>query len=84
MKKLLESADGEVFDSCNFRREFDKAVTTFVEKTGKERFQLRDLRRTAAWKVWDKTKDVLLVRDFLGHKDVKTTQIYLGLSTQDI
>lgn len=43
------------------------------------------LRHTAAHKLWEKTKDILKVRDFLGHSNVATTERYLrGDRTDEI
>ena len=36
------------------------------------------LRKTFAWTIYRSTKDILLVRDLLGHSSVRTTQAYLG------
>lgn len=38
------------------------------------------LRKTYAQRMYDATGDIFLVREMLGHKDVKTTQAYLGVS----
>jgi integrase/recombinase XerD len=38
-----------------------------------------DLRRTFAQGIWEKTGDLLLVSDLLGHKQVETTRRYLQL-----
>lgn len=35
-------------------------------------------RHSAADRLWRSTKDIFLVRDFLGHKDSQTTEKYLG------
>jgi integrase len=39
-----------------------------------------DLRRTAARQVNDATRDIRAAQGLLGHNDVKTTEIYLGVS----
>lgn len=38
------------------------------------------LRKTYAQRMYDATGDIFLVREMLGHKDVKTTQDYIGVS----
>lgn len=38
-----------------------------------------DCRRTYGRLIYEQTKDVMLVRDLLGHQDVKTTMRYIGL-----
>lgn len=43
------------------------------------------LRHTAAHRLWERTKDILKVRDFLGHSHVSTTERYLrGDRTDEI
>ena len=39
-----------------------------------------DLRRTAARQVYDATGDIRAAQHFLGHNNVATTEIYLGVS----
>jgi site-specific recombinase XerC len=46
-----------------------------------------DFRRAFARTVWDKTKDLVVLKDSLDHSDVNTTLIYLknsGLQTKDL
>jgi len=38
-----------------------------------------DLRRTYGRLVYQQSKDIILVKDLLGHSNVKTTQTYIGL-----
>lgn len=40
------------------------------------------MRKSYAQRMYDATGDIYLVREMLGHKDVKTTQKYLGVSYQ--
>jgi site-specific recombinase XerD len=41
-----------------------------------------DLRRTAARQVFDATGDVRAAQHFLGHSNVATTEVYLGVSRE--
>jgi integrase len=89
MQALFNSSAGSVFDTVNFRKEFEGSreawLATFPEAERKARhFLFMDLRRTALRKVYDETKDILLCRDLAGHSDVRTTQLYLGLTASDI
>jgi len=38
-----------------------------------------DLRATLATHIYNKTKDIVAVQEILGHEDIKTTRIYIGL-----
>lgn len=42
-----------------------------------------DLRMTFATEVYAKTKDIFMVQTLLGHKDVKTTQAYIGIKASE-
>ncbi len=46
---------------------------------GVDTFTAHDLRRTGATRLYDATKDIELVRQWLGHASVQTTQRYLKL-----
>lgn len=48
----------------------------YQEKLGLESFSPHDLRRTVATVLLESGKDLITVRDILGHEDIKTTQIY--------
>jgi hypothetical protein len=39
--------------------------------------RMHDLRHTFASHLYAQTKDLLLVRDILGHRSIATTQVYL-------
>ena len=42
------------------------------------------LRHTAASLMYQNTRDVLLVKEFLGHKSIESTQIYMHLNNEQI
>ena len=44
-----------------------------------KRLRLHDLRRTSAIKVYEKTGDIALVKDWLNHEKIETTMIYLDI-----
>ena len=46
---------------------------------GIEKFGTHSLRKTAAWRIYDKTKDLSLVQKMLNHCSTKETIRYLGL-----
>jgi site-specific recombinase XerD len=42
------------------------------------------LRHQAGTDFWEETGDIVLVRDFLGHEDVSTSQIYVKVGNTDV
>lgn len=67
--------------------EIYKAVKGLAKAAGIDHKEVHPhrLRHTAAHRLWEKTKDILKVRDFLGHAHVATTERYLrGDRTDEI
>jgi len=57
---------------------FEPGLSEFCVRHGLRRFQLKDLRPAiASWIYQLSGGDIFEVRDFLGHKDVQTTLLYL-------
>lgn len=48
------------------------------------RYGLHSLRATGATKIWNETKDILLVQSFLGHKSLTSTQLYIPKVDRDL
>jgi integrase len=46
--------------------------------------RVHDLRRTVAILLYEQTSDIVQVKEFLGHSDVKVTQKYLGAGIKEI
>jgi integrase len=46
--------------------------------------RVHDLRRTVAILLYEQTNDIVQVKEFLGHSDVKATQKYLGTGIKEI
>lgn len=81
IQKLIDTAPSEeLFDFTNFRKLFEDAVT----KSGVPWFQFRDLRRTGARMMLQKGIDIATVSRYLGHSDIRTTQIYVSPSQNDL
>lgn len=58
-----------------------KAVTAAGRALGfKREIASHDLRATGATHLYDKTKDIRVVQEFLGHSSSVTTQLYTGVS----
>lgn len=61
------------------------AVTGMGKKLGLKRpIASHDLRATVATAMYDKTKDVRMVQEFLGHASVETTQIYTKVNMDNM
>jgi integrase len=69
---------GKLGESLSTNAIFD-IVRKYGSMIGINDLDPHDLRRTYGRLLYESTKDILLVMIRLGHKDVKTTQIYIGL-----
>ncbi len=57
----------------------DKAWENILDDAGIKNFRFKDLRHTfASWLAIDDT-DLMVIRDLMGHTDIRTTQIYAHL-----
>ena len=61
----------------------DRSARMYITRAGdrlgfKRSISSHDLRATFATAVYDKTKDMNVVRQLLGHSSVETTQVYVG------
>ena len=64
-----------------------KEIQYIVKKALKElgyKGSVHTLRHTAASLMYQETKDILLVKEFLGHKSIEATQIYMHLNNEQI
>jgi integrase/recombinase XerD len=58
-----------------------KVVTTLGRRAGLQRaISSQDLRATFGTHVYDKTKDIRLVQELLGHANSSTTEVYVGVT----
>lgn len=69
-----DSAEGHLLD---VRRTF-KSVCRVAKIEG---FRIHDIRRCVASILCESGENLIIIRDLLGHADVRTTQIYTQLST---
>ncbi len=53
-----------------------------LRSRGEEEKRTHATRHTCGMKLYEKTKDILTTSSILGHKDVRTTQIYVK-ATED-
>lgn len=88
-KKIINLRDPLFVDSRN------KRITKFnVEKICKKAFKLagleeygytvHSLRHTSATYLYKETKDILIVKNFLGHSSLQSTEIYTHINNEEI
>lgn len=62
-----------------------KVITRLAKNAGLQRHvKSHDLRATFATEVYNKTLDIRVVQELLGHSSVETTQIYTGVRMQSL
>ena len=65
------------------RKTGHEVLKAAFEKAGLNgKLATHSLRKSYAQRMYDASGDIFLVREMLGHKDVRTTQKYLGVSYQ--
>ena len=88
-KKIVDLNDPLFLDNRN------KRMTTFnIEKICKKAYRIagledygytvHSLRHTAAAYLYKSSKDILVVKEFLGHARLDTTEIYIHLDNDDV
>ena len=77
---LLISRDGNKL--CN--RSIQKRLELFAQRYASKHIHPHMLRHSFASHVLDSSKDLLAVKDLLGHADISSTQIYTHLNFQQL
>lgn len=77
---IKESDPGEYLFGIK-KREIQYIVTTAMRNLGLEG-STHTLRHTIATLMYEQTQDILLVKEFLGHKSIESTQIYTHISNK--
>ena len=85
----LEENEHAMFVSLQKRRICTRAVENLVKKFAQESTPLKKisphkLRSTFGTNLYRETKDIYIVADFLGHKDVNTTKKHYAAISEDI
>lgn len=81
IRSVINRAKGDrILDFTNFRREFDAAVS----KAMITNFHFKDLRRTGARRMLKAGFDIAVVSQYLGHRTIRMTQVYVGAEAPDI
>ena len=83
VKRYMRSV-GTSMELVDLKDRFARRVITNLGERAKlsRRVASHDLRATFATAVYNKTKDQRLVQMLLGHRDGKTTEIYIGVSNE--
>ena len=68
-----------------FHRQTAHAIlkTAFIEAGLNGHIATHSLRKSFAQRLYDKTGDIYMVQELLGHKNISTTQKYLGVNYAD-
>lgn len=83
--KPIKQAQGYVFENKRTGKPWQSLkclFTTASKNAGIKRFNPHALRHAAATYLLEATDNIRLVQQFLGHKDITTTQIYTKVSAQ--
>ena len=70
--------------SLSRRAAHDLLQTAFESAGLNGKLATHSLRKSFAQRLYDETKDIFAVQEMLGHKNVSTTQRYLGVNYADI
>lgn len=85
-KNELQSLDGPLFQNSKGNRLNKRSLQSSLQKHFDEFLEINhgvtphSFRKACASQLYHETKDLLLVRDFLGHSDAKVTQTYISMS----
>lgn len=66
------------------RRGIYEIISKAYQLIGEEGYSVHSLRHTAATLIYKQTKDLLLVKEFLGHESIESTKIYTHVDEEDI
>ena len=95
LKKYLNTKKVIDFNDPLFQNNRNKRISIYsIEKICKKAYKLagleeyeyttHSLRHTAATYMYKKTKDILILKEFLGHESLDSTEIYMHLENDDI
>ena len=80
MRSIIEGSEDTPLVNMN-ERHARKDITTLGERAGlSRRISSHDLRATFATAVYDKTRDIRIVQELLGHASSNQTEIYVGVN----
>lgn len=77
---LFESKKGKQYS----RRGMHQIIANAFKIAGIEGMSAHSLRHTTATIMYESTKDILLVKEFLGHKSIESTMIYTHISEREL
>lgn len=77
---LIATDDGEFFKY----RALHRLVQRRIEAASTPQYGLHDFRRRGLYEIWKRTRDIKSVSVYAGHSNTTVTQVYLGITDQDI
>ena len=69
--------------AMNRQTAHDMLKTAFIEAGLNGHIATHSLRKSFAQRLYDKTGDIYMVQELLGHRNISTTQKYLGVNYAD-
>lgn len=66
------------------RRGIYEIISKAFQLIGEKGYSVHSLRHTAATIMYKHTKDILLVKEFLGHESIESTKIYTHIDEEDM
>jgi integrase len=71
-------------DKCLDRVQAWRILKKAADRVGIDNFGTHSMRKTLAWTIYKKTRDISLVMIMLNHNSPKTTLRYLGITQESI
>ena len=75
-RKITGWPDVAIFDAPNSKA-FRMRLTRFFQSSGIGHVQSHDFRKTSLTDLYQETYDIVKVKNFAGHADIRTTNIYI-------
>ena len=79
-RPLFPSRNGQGSKPMSRRTAHDVLKTAFIEAGLNGHLATHSLRKSFAQRLYDRTGDIFMVQEMLGHRNVATTQKYLGVN----
>ena len=83
-RPLFPSRNGQGNSRMSRRAAHDVLKTAFESAGLNGKLASHSLRKSFAQRLYDRTSDIYAVQEMLGHKNIATTQKYLGVNYQNV